>query len=100
MRLKDIPTVGTKISKEDEILINRVGEVVNTITEKFYCIPFTESTVILTGIIFGLLQFREKVLKSEDAGFESVHDMKRFNYLIRLMNKKYGFDISEVEIEE
>ena len=100
MKLKDIPTVGNKITKQDEVLIDQVGDVVNTITEKMQYIPFTESVVILTGIIYGLLKCREEVLTSENAGFESGHDIIRFNYLIRLMNKKYGFDIEEVMVTE
>lgn len=100
MKLKDMPTVGNKITKQDEILIDQVGDVVNTITEKLEYIPFTEAIVILTGIIYGLLKCREEVLTSEDAGFESGHDIIRFNYLIRLMNKKYGFDIEEVMVAE
>ena len=100
MKLKDIPTVGNKITKQDEILIDQVGDIVNTITEKIEYIPFTDSVIILTGIVYGLLRCREKVLTSEDAGFESPHDIIRFNYLVRLMNKKYGFDIEEVMVAE
>lgn len=100
MRLKDIPTIGNQITKQDEVLINQIGSVVNTITEKMENIPFTDSIIILSGIVHGLLKYREEVLTSEDAGFENMHDIKRYNYLVRLINKKYGFEMEEVMVKE
>lgn len=100
MRLKDIPTIGNQITKQDEVLIDQIGSVVNTITEKMENIPFTDSIIILSGIVHGLLKYREEVLTSEDAGFENMHDIKRYNYLVRLINKKYGFEMEEVMVKE
>lgn len=100
MKLKDIPTIGNQITKQDEVLINQIGNVVNTITERMENISFTDSIIILSGIVHGLLKYREEVLTSEDVGFESIHDVKRYNYLVRLINKKYGFDMEEVMVAE
>lgn len=100
MRLKDIPTIGNQITKQDEVLIDQIGSVINTITEKMENIPFTDSIIILSGIVHGLLKYREEVLTSEDAGFESIHDVKRYNYLVRLINKKYGFEMEEVMMKD
>lgn len=100
MKLKDIPTVGNKITKEDEVLINQIGSVINAITKKMKYISFTDSIIILSGIAHGLLDYREKVLTGDDAGFESIHDTVRYNYLVRLINKKYGFEMEEVMIND
>lgn len=100
MKLKDIPTIGNQITKQDEVIIDQIGGVINAITEKMKYISFTDSVIILSGIVHGLLKYREEVLTSEDAGFENMHDIKRYNYLVRLINKKYGFDMEEVMVAE
>mgnify|MGYP000885362314 CR=1 FL=1 len=100
MRLNDIPIIGNKITKDDEILIDQIGSVISTIVEKMEYISFTDSIIILSGIAHGLINYREGILTSEDAGFESIHDVLRYNYLVRLINKKYGFDMQEVMIPD
>jgi len=38
---------------------------------------------------------REEFIK-ENGSFENEWDIKRYNYLIRLMNDKFGFDMQEI----
>ena len=95
MQIKDKPTLGNKITYQDDVLVDLIGAITNSITEKIDDMPFTEGMIILSGIIHGLLDYREEFVK-ENGRFESNWDIKRYNYLVRLMNNKFGFDMKEI----
>ena len=95
MKLKDKPTLGNKITYQDEVIVDLIGGITNAITEKIDDMPFTEGMIVLSGIIHGLLDYREEFIK-ENGSFENEWDIKRYNYLIRLMNDKFGFDMQEI----
>lgn len=95
MKIKDKPTLGNKITHQDDVLVDLIGAITDSITEKIDDMPFTEGMIILSGIIHGLLDYREEFVK-ENGRFESNWDIKRYNYLIRLMNNKFGFDMQEI----
>ena len=95
MKIKDKPTLGNKITHQDDVLVDLIGAITDSITEKIDDMPFTEGMIILSGIIHGLLDYREEFVK-ENGRFESNWDIKRYNYLIRLMNNKFGFDMKEI----
>lgn len=95
MKLKDKPTLGNKITHQDEVIVDLIGGIANAITEKIDDMPFTEGMIVLSGIILGLLDYREEFIK-ENGSFENEWDIKRYNYLVRLMNDKFGFDMQEI----
>ena len=95
MKLKDKPTLGNKITYQDEVMVDLIGGITSAITEKIDDMPFTEGMIVLSGIIHGLLDCREDFIK-ENGSFENEWDIKRYNYLIRLMNDKFGFDMQEI----
>lgn len=96
MKLKNIPTVGNKISKEDPILLDILDDIIQVITDKFNNLPFTDAIILTTGLVYKFIMYREERLTNEEAGFENEHDIKRFNYFVRLINKRYGTNIPEV----
>lgn len=95
MQIKDKPTLGNKITHQDEVLVDLIGDITNAITKKMDDMPFTEGMIVLSGIIHGLLDYREEFVR-ENGSFENEWDIKRYNYLVRLMNDKFGFDMQEV----
>lgn len=95
MKLKDKPTLGNKITYQDEVIVDLIGGITNAITEKIDDMPFTEGMIVLSGIIHGLLDYREEFIK-ENGSFENEWDIKRYNYLVRLMNDKFGFAMQEI----
>mgnify|MGYP000942671575 FL=1 len=100
MKLKHKPTVGNRISKEDSVIIDRLEDITKAITNVTDQIPFTEAVIVITGLVHKLLKYRDELLTAEDAGFENEDDLKRFNYFIRLMNKRYNIDIPEVSLDD
>jgi len=60
MKLKDKPTLGNKITYQDEVIVDLIGGITNAITEKIDDMPFTEGMIVLSGIIHGLLDYREE----------------------------------------
>ena len=100
MKLKHKPTVGNRISKEDSVIIDRLEDITKAITNVTDQMPFTEAVIVTTGLVHKLLKYRDELLTAEDAGFENEDDLKRFNYFIRLMNKRYNIDIPEVSLDD
>lgn len=100
MKLKHKPTVGNKITKEDSVIIDRLEDITKAITNVTDQMPFTEAVIVITGLVHKLLKYRDELLTAEDAGFENEDDLKRFNYFVRLMNKRYDIDIPEVSLDD
>jgi len=88
MKLKDIPTIGNQITKQDEVIIDQIGGVINAITEKMKYISFTDSVIILSGIVHGLLKYREEVASKKANADKFKKDLMKFVFLIIFQKNK------------